>query len=354
MRRFFAAVQQTDSWRPMRLAEEYVGGGHDRPVYGKMLSARGVKFQYPMSSLLLTRHLNLSWLNGLSWFSVIVVIVAIWRILRRTGAGTPLEFRHDDPAVGVALIGLTLSLYPGGGAYSLGQIQAWGAALLALAVLAWVSERDDLAGVAVGLACLLKPTYGIFVVWAAVRRRTRFLVPLLGVVLLGTLAALVAYGWPDNVDYLTALRIMSRGGEAFYPNQSFNGFLNRLMGTADSLVFDRHAFAPYHPLVYAGTLTAFVALVGLALWLAALRRVDGLPLVRRLVVAVVRVFLDRVGAVLESQNPPGARVAFLEWHRQPATCVVAVRGGTPGADRIVPLPGVCRKGKGDLQGARPV
>src|SRR5260221_1931807 len=278
MRRFFAAVQQTDSWRPMRLAEEYVGGGHDRPVYGEMLSARGVKFQYPMSSLLLTRHLNLSWLNGLSWFSVIVVIVAIWRILRRTGAGTPLEFRHDDPAVGLALIGLTLSFYPVVVAYSLGQIQAWVTALLALAVLAWVSERDDLAGVAVGMACLLKPTYGVFVVWAAVRRRTRFLVPPLGVALLGTLAALVAYGWPDNVDYLTALRIMSRGGEAFYPNQSFNGFLNRLMGTADSLVFDRHAFAPYHPLVYAGTLTASVALVGLAWWLRARRGAAGTAL----------------------------------------------------------------------------
>ena len=204
LRRFLAAEQQNDSWRPMRLAEDYVSAIHDRPVYDEMLNARGVKFQYPMSSLLFTRHLNPSWLNWLSWFSVIVVIVATWRILRRTGAATPLEFRHDDPAVGLALIGLALTFYPLVEAYSLGQIQAWITALLALGVLAWVGGREDLAGVAVGVACLLKPTYGVFVVWAAVRRRTRFLVPLVGVIVLGTFAALVAYRWLDNADYLTA------------------------------------------------------------------------------------------------------------------------------------------------------
>ena len=266
-RKFFSAVQQTDSWRPMRLAQEYLDAGHDRPVYQEMLSNREVKFQYPLSSLLITRHLNPSWLNGISWFSVIVVIAAVWRILRRTAAGTPLEFRHDDPAVGLALIGLSLSFYPLIEAYSLGQIQAWITALLALALVAWVSGREDLAGVAVGMACLFKPTYAMFIVWAAVRRRTRFLVPLAGVLVLGTLAALVAYGWSDNVDYLHALRIMGRGGEAFHPNQSVNGLLNRLLANGNSLTFDRHAFAPYHPVVYVGTVVAFVALMGLALWL---------------------------------------------------------------------------------------
>ena len=277
LRRFFAAVQQTDSWRPMRLAEEYVSASHDRPVYGQMLTS-GVKFQYPMSSLLFTRHLNLSWLNGLSWFCVIVVIVAIWRTLRRTGTGTPLEFSYDDPAVGLALIGLALTFYPLIMSYALGQVQAWITALLSLALLAWISGREDLAGVAVGVVCLLKPTYAIVMLWAVVRRRSRFLVPLAGVVLLGTLAALVAYGWSDSVDYLTALRIMSRGGEAFYPNQSVNGLLNRAMGTANSLQFSRYAFAPYHPVVYVGTLLAFVALVGLALWMPARRGAAGTSL----------------------------------------------------------------------------
>ena len=71
----------------------------------------------------------------------------------------------------------------------------------------------------------------------------------------------------DNVDYLRALRKISRQGETFYPNQSFNGFLNRLVGNGDSLKFDRLSFAPFHPMVYAGTMAAFVTLMGLALWL---------------------------------------------------------------------------------------
>lgn len=266
-RRFFAAVQQTDSWRPMKIADSYLSAPHERPVYDELLNGRGVKFQYPLSSLLFTRNLDLSWLNGVSWFAIVVTIVCVWRILRRTGTGTPLEFRSDDPAVGLALIGLSLGFYPVMEAYSLGQVQAWITALLALAILAWVGGREELAGVAVGVACLFKPTYALLAVWAALRRRVRFLVPLAGVLVLGTLAALVAYGIPENVDYLRALRIMSRGGEAFYPNQSVNGFLNRLLGNGNSLVFDRYAFAPYHPAVYAGTIVAFVALLGLALWI---------------------------------------------------------------------------------------
>lgn len=275
LRRFLAAVQQTDSWRPMAMAEQYLSAPHERPVYQEMLEERAVKFQYPLSSLLFTRHLNLSSLNGISWVSIVVVAIANWRILRRSGVDTPLEFRRSDPAVGLALVGLTLTFYPVMESYSLGQIQAWINACFALALLAWISGRQELAGVAVGLACLWKPTYLVFAVWALLRRRVRFLLPLAGTVALGTAAAIVAYGWTDNLDYVRALRIMSRGGEAFYPNQSVNGLLNRAFQTAASVQFDRHAFAPFHPVVYAGTLVAFVSLLALALWLPARRGAGG-------------------------------------------------------------------------------
>jgi hypothetical protein len=266
LRRFFAAEQQTDSWRPMTQAAQYVSVPHQRPVYEEMLESRKVKFQYPLSSLLFTRNLDLPWLNRLSWFAVIVVIVCLWPILRRAGTGTPLEFRRDDPAVGLATIGLALTFYPLTVSYALGQLQVWITALFALALLAWFRSREELAGVAVGIACLLKPTYGLFVVWALLRRRFHFLVPMLGVIVLGTILSIVVFGFADNLDYVRALRIMSRGGEVFAPNQSVNGFLNRLFDTGDSLRFNRYEFAPYHPAVYAGTLIGFVALVALALW----------------------------------------------------------------------------------------
>jgi alpha-1,2-mannosyltransferase len=274
-RRWLAGIQQTDSWRPMQVAEQYLAGAHERPVYTEMLDVRGVKFQYPLSSLLFTRHLSLAALNAISWISIVVVVVAVWLILRRSGTGTPLEFRSDDPAVGIALVGLSLSFFPLIEAYSLGQIQAWINSLLALATLAWLMRREDLAGVAVGLACLLKPTYALFGLWALVRRRPRFLVPMAGIVILGTLAAIVAYGFADNVDYLHALAKIGRQGETFYPNQSFNGLLNRLLGNGDSLKFDRAAFAAFNPAVYAGTLAAFAALTTLALVIPWRLRVGG-------------------------------------------------------------------------------
>ena len=275
VQRFLAAFQQQDSWRPMEMAERHLRAGHERPVYDEMLNVRRVKFQYPLSSLLFTRNLSLSWLNAISWFSVVCAVLVVWMILRRTGAGTPLELRPGDPAAGLAIVGLGLSFYPLVEAYSLGQIQAWINALLALAVLAWIARRDELAGVAIGLACLLKPTYVLLALWAIVRRRTAFLVPMAGVVLLGVLGAFVAYGVANNLDYIQALRTMGSHGEAFYPNQSFNGLLNRLLENGDSLKFDRAAFAPFHPVVYAGTALSFVLLMYLALWLPRRLRAEG-------------------------------------------------------------------------------
>jgi alpha-1,2-mannosyltransferase len=275
VRHFLRATQQTDSWRPMAVAEDYLTRPHDRPVYDELLNEQGVKFQYPLSSLLFTRDLSAAALNAISWASVVVIAAAVWMILQRTGRGTPLEFRADDWAVGLAIAGLTVSFYPIIIAYSLGQIQAWINAVFALAILAWVVGREDLAGVAVGLACLLKPSYVLLGVWALLRRRMRFVIPMAAVVLVGGLAAIVAYGVADNVDYLRALSIIGRRGETFYPNQSFNGMLNRLLGNGDSVKFDRAAFAPFHPVVYAGTLTAFVAFMGLALWWPRRKRAEG-------------------------------------------------------------------------------
>ncbi len=121
----------------------------------------------------------------------------------------------------------------------------------------------------------MKPTYLLLAVWGLLRWRVRFLVPMAGVLFLGGAAALIAYGVADNVDYLHAIRTIGRQGEAFLHNQSFNGLLNRVLENGDSLRFNRSAFAPFHPVVYYGTLSAFVGLTGLALWLPVRFRAAG-------------------------------------------------------------------------------
>src|SRR5207248_25779 len=105
-----------------QVADDYLRRPHEMPVYDAMLVERGVKFQYPLSSLLFTRHLNINALNVISWWSVAVTIVATWLILWRSGARTAFEFRLTDVMVGLGVMALALTFYPLIKAYALGQI----------------------------------------------------------------------------------------------------------------------------------------------------------------------------------------------------------------------------------------
>src|SRR5262249_47287315 len=59
---------------------------------------------------------------------------------------------------------------------------------------------------------------------------------------------------------------IARRGESHYANQSVNGLLNRLLGNGNSLDWDGHAFAPYHPAVWAGTTAGSLVLIALGLF----------------------------------------------------------------------------------------
>jgi hypothetical protein len=267
LRSYFSGIQALDSWRPMKAAQAFLDGPHDGLVYDAMLGTRGAKFQYPLSSLLLIRGLGYGALNVISWLTVPIVMAVVWFVLRRSSQNSVWKFDSGDAMVALAVFGLTLTFYPVIKAYSLGQIQTLITVALALAFAAVAYRRDDLAGVAIGFACLIKPAYLLIALWALVRRRWSLLATMTGVILIGMTAALVAYGVADNLNYLSALSLISKRGETFFANQSFNGFLNRLMGNGDSLKFDRTSFAAFNPIVYGGTLVVFLLLVGIGLWL---------------------------------------------------------------------------------------
>jgi len=61
------------------------------------------------------------------------------------------------------------------------------------------------------------------------------------------------------------LQFLSQHGEAYYPNQSVNGLLNRLMGIWDprfiNLDIPAGKFPPFTPLVYGLTLASSIALI---------------------------------------------------------------------------------------------
>jgi alpha-1,2-mannosyltransferase len=84
---------------------------------------------------------------------------------------------------------------------------------------------------------MIKPQLGLFVLWAALRRKTALLGAFVLVLGLGAAATALWLGLTPFVGYLDVLRYIAQRGETFYPNQSVNGFMNRLVENGSSVDF---------------------------------------------------------------------------------------------------------------------
>lgn len=265
------ARQEGDSWGPMLEAFDYTQEPHPKPLYTKIFFGRRVKFQYPPSGLLPLWAIAGVWapgawlgvLNALSLaflaISVLLSLVILKDGWRGEAGAVDAAARH------AAALALAVGFYPLVKAYSLGQIQTWLNALFAVALWCWLKDRPRACGALVGSMCLLKPHYALFLVWGALRGRWAFALSLSGTLLAGLALSLALFGFTNHVDYLHVLSYMSRRGEAYYPNQSMNGLLNRLLQNGNILDWRGASFAPYHPLVFFGATFTSVLLVLLAL-----------------------------------------------------------------------------------------
>ncbi len=265
--RLLRFVQGADSWKPMEIARAY-GAEHATGLYRQVFFTDLVKFQYPPTALLAFGNMQRPLLNVISWLATVMTAALAALILRRAmiagpGAGTP------RPGAGLLrdalVIAAALTFYPLVKGYSLGQIQAWLDLLFALAMLAWLGGARAAAGVALGLICLIKPTFILLLVWGAVRRQWRFVAGAAVVITAGLAVSVLRYGVQDHLDYLRVLWYISQRGEAFYANQSFNGAFNRLLFNGANLDWQYHQFPPVHRGVSAGTTAAFLILGAAAL-----------------------------------------------------------------------------------------
>jgi alpha-1,2-mannosyltransferase len=102
-------------------------------------------------------------------------------------------------------------------------------------------------------------------VWGILRRQWHMVIASTLTLLAITLVAIQMYGLRHYIDYLPVLSFLSMHGEAYYPNQSVNGLMNRLLINGDSLHFDVHGFPPYNPAVYICTLISALFIIGTAL-----------------------------------------------------------------------------------------
>lgn len=163
---------------------------------------------------------------------------------------------------------LLLTFYPFFKAFTLGQAQVWINSLMLLALVAAQSGRQGLAGGALAVCALIKPSYGLLLLWGVIRRRWRFCLVFVLVGAIGLGVSLSLYGWQNHADYLRVFRLIGQRGEGYYPNQSFNGLLNRALFNGNNISWDAHRYPPPHSAVTWGS-TLFALLVTLlGLWLA--------------------------------------------------------------------------------------
>jgi alpha-1,2-mannosyltransferase len=266
---FFRGRQGTDSWAPMLNALQTFFAG--KPIYYTTFFADKIKFQYPLSSLVPLYALKkmgigsdgiFSILNVISWCAIVVTIAVSALMLVRTLRKRGVVLAPKDV---LALSGLTalsgIFFYPLVKAYSQGQIQSVIDALFALALYSWLRGNESTSGFLTGLMCLIKPQYAIVALWFAIRRKFGALLACLAIVAAGLSIAIVLFGWREQLDYLGVLSFMSKHGELYFPNQSVNGLLHRLLLQGNNLQWEPNAFAPFSVLVYSGTiLSSFILL----------------------------------------------------------------------------------------------
>lgn len=284
---FLRLRQDLDSWEPMWQAFEQIKAAPKEPLYAQIFFDEHTKFQYPLTSLLLfyglqvvlvpfnpqypeTLYQLLAIISWLSFIGLLIVSVIIFRDSQRVSVSTAQTLATDankpKPLLSILLLlGLGLTFYPAIRAYSLGQIQAWINLIFALMLWAWIHEKKKISGVLGGLICLIKPQYAVILLWGLLRKQWQFAIALLSVTAIGWLTACTLFGLSNNLDYLKVLSFISKRGEAYYPNESVNGLMNRLLFNGSNLQWTGDAFAPFNGWVYACTLLSSVFLLIVAL-----------------------------------------------------------------------------------------
>ena len=261
-----------DSWWPMGEALAYLRSGDVPPVYTELLTNQGIKFQYPLASLI-----PFSWLEaladatGIDFMRLMAAIGWIWLASMIACCGA-LMFRllpvSTRAAIGLSALAV-LTYYPITRGYTIGQIQIWINALFTGAVLSWLASKKHLAGLLIGLCASIKPQFAAFLLWGAVRREWGFVAACATTGAIGVLASVAIFGLAHNLDYFNALSLLSERGEGFFPNHSVNGILNRFVGIAEPDLINNlkwsNGFPPYRPLVYFGTMLASFILIGTVL-----------------------------------------------------------------------------------------
>lgn len=268
--------QGDDSWRVMTTAIQIADSATGREIYQRLSYEDHQKFQYPPTSLLglwvlyRVAHLETSTVWVLLKLSSLVFLgLLVWAVARicssvetRLNPASPPHRLFWTIFVCVAAV----TFYPVVKSVNLGQAQTWISAEFALVLLFWYTGRPRAAGAVTALMCAIKPHYALLVLWGVIRKQWAFVKSATWVGLSILALSVAVFGLSAHVEYLRVLSYVSRRGEAFWPNQSVNGVLNRWFETGSILQFDASGYPAYHPVVHIGTIVSMVVLLVLGLF----------------------------------------------------------------------------------------
>ncbi len=267
-----------DSWEPMVMALRQIKKYPNNSVYDEIF-AQGVKFQYPLTSLLLfdiperlfgiPYSFTVFMLRLLSFASMLLMGYFCYKILADTVTKygfKEFEVKNSEKYVVITLLViLGVLFYPNYKGFQLGQIQSILTLFITIAILAWQRNKMILTGVLIGLICLIKPNLGLLFLWTILRKQWTVVISGAVVMAIFGVVSLVYYGLYENLEYLKILSFLSSRGEAFYVNQSVNGLVNRLTFNGSNLVWDG-SFPPYSSIVYISTLVSSAIFIAAGLF----------------------------------------------------------------------------------------
>ncbi len=277
--RLFTDEIDQDSWKPMGRAFAYWEESHGQIlIYTDLLIKKNIKFQYPPTALLISKIIKVNHISILE-FSTITTFVFMFLMILGTVGLTFYSYKEyeapplsvtENIAVGVLLTCLFFTFYPIVKAGTLGQIQVWLNAVFAIAILCYIAGYEIMAGILLGIMASIKPQYALFVIWGMFRGNKQLVFTMILTGSLGLLLGIREFGFATYVDYLRGLSYLANHGESFYPNQSVNGLVGRLLSVRYPDLFNNtewraHYFPPYNIWVSTFTQITSIAILLIAL-----------------------------------------------------------------------------------------
>ena len=263
----------TDSWAPMTRALAAWDAG--QPIYQTAYFSEHERqpFLYPLSSLLLPLSMrpfvsdDVTMGRALNRAGLLATLLFVGCTMRLVSAWSIFGVARGRGTFAFALClvaGIAALNFPLQMTYLLGQAQTLVNLGLAAALVAWSSDRPVAAGIAIGVASLIKPYLALFLLWGLIRREWRFVAGTAVTIAIGATVAVQVFGLAQNLSYVPVLVDVTHRGSALYANQSMNGVLNRLVLPVEAQHTTNSQFPP-QLVVLAGSLVTTLILLGTAL-----------------------------------------------------------------------------------------